>query len=63
MLVWDATCSDTYAPSHISIAVRGAGTVSAQAERLKMAKYEHQDLSHFFVPFAVENVRSARRGS
>ena len=54
MLVWDATCPDTYAPSHISIAVRGAGTVAAQAERLKMAKYEHLASSHFFVPFAVE---------
>ena len=54
MLVWDATCPDTYAPSHISIAVRGAGTVAAQAERVKMAKYEHLASSHFFVPFAVE---------
>ena len=35
MLVSNATCSDTNAPSHISIAVRGAGTVAAQAERLK----------------------------
>ena len=32
--------------------MRGAGT--AQAERLKMAKYEHLDSSQFFVPFAVE---------
>ena len=54
MLVWDATCPDTYAPFHISIAVTGAGTVAAQAERLKMAKYEHLDSNHFFVPFAVE---------
>ena len=54
MLVWDATCPDTYAPSHISIAARGAGTVAAQAERVKLAKYEHLDSSHFFMPFAVE---------
>ena len=54
MLVLDATCPDTYAPSHIPIAMRGAGTVAAQAERLKMAKYEYLDSSHFFVPFAVE---------
>ena len=44
----------TYTPSHIPIAVRGTGTVAAQAERLKMAKYEHLNSSHFFVPFAVE---------
>ena len=54
MFVWAATCPDTYAPSHISIAVRGAGTVAAQAERLKMAKYEQLDSSPFFVPFAEE---------
>ena len=35
-----------HSPSHISIAVRGAGTVAAQAERLKMAKCEHLDSSH-----------------
>ena len=54
MLVWDAMCPDTYAPSHFPIGVRGAESVAAQAERLKMAKYEHLDSSHFFVPFAVE---------
>ena len=54
MLVWDATCPDTYAPSHIPTSVRGAGTVAAQAERLKMLKYEHLNSSHFFVTFAVE---------
>ena len=41
VLVWDATCPDTYAPSHIPAAVRGAGTVAAQAERVKLAKYAH----------------------
>ena len=46
VLVSNATCSDTNAPSHIAIAVRGAGTVAAQAERLKMAKCEHLDSSH-----------------
>ena len=54
MLVWDATCPDTYAPSHISDATREAGAVAAQAERLKNAKYTHLVLSHHFVPFAIE---------
>ena len=56
MLVWDATCPDTYAPSHISDASREAGAVAvaAQAERLKNAKYTHLVLSHHFVPFAIE---------
>ena len=32
ILVWDATCPDTHAPSHVSAAVKGAGVVAAQAE-------------------------------
>ena len=54
MLVWDATCPDTFAPSHVSAAVRGAGVVAAQAEQVKRAKYAHLDTSHHFVPFVVE---------
>ena len=54
VLVWDATCPDTYAPSHVSAAAREAGAVAAQAEHLKIAKYCHLESSHHFVPFAVE---------
>ena len=54
VLVWDATCPDTHAPSHVSAAVRGAGVVAAQAEQSKVAKYGHLDTSHHFVPFVVE---------
>ena len=62
VLVWAATCPDTYAPSHIPAAVRGAGTVAAQAERVKLAKYAHLNSTHCFVPFAVET-SGARRSS
>ena len=54
MLVRDATCPDTFAPSHIPAAVRGAGAVAAQAEQVKVSKYAHLDTSHHFVPFVVE---------
>ena len=54
MLVWDATCPDTFAPSHISAVVRGAGVVAAQAEQVKVSKYAHLDTCHHFVPFVVE---------
>ena len=54
VLVWDATCPDTYAPSHISAAAKGAGAVAAQAEHLKISKYAHLESSHLFVPIAVE---------
>ena len=32
VLVWDATCPDTLAPSHLSTAVREAGAVVMDAE-------------------------------
>ena len=54
MLIWDATCPDTYAPSHISATARGAGAVAAQAKHLKISKYTHLESSHLFVPIAVE---------
>ena len=54
VLVWDASCPVTHAPSHLSAAVRGPGVVAAQAEQLKRAKYAHLDMSHHFVPFVVE---------
>ena len=52
--MWDATCLDTYAPSHLSAAAREAGAVAAQAEQLKNAKYAHLASSHHFVAFAME---------
>ena len=54
MLVCDATWPDTYAPSHVSVAAREAGTMAAKAEHLKCAKYVTLKVSHLFVPFAVE---------
>lgn len=54
--MWNATCPDTFAPSHLSFAVRGDGVVAAQAEQLKNAKYSHLDSSHYFVPFVVETL-------
>ena len=54
MLLWDATCPNTFAPSHISAAVRGAGVMAAQAEQVKVFKYAHPDTSHHFVPFVIE---------
>ena len=35
LLVWDATCSDTYAPSHLAQSTMAAGAVASQAEDLK----------------------------
>ena len=35
LLVWDATCPDTFAPSYVSNATREAGAVAALAEERK----------------------------
>ena len=56
VLVWDATCPDTLAPSYSALATREAGAVAAEMERRKKAKYSHLDSSHFFVPVAVETL-------
>ena len=54
VLVWDVTCPDTYAPSHISVETREAGAVAAQAEQRKRLKYVELETSHHFVPVAME---------
>ena len=43
-----------FAPSHRSIAVRGAGEVASQAERLKHSKYTALEAKFHFVLVAVE---------
>ena len=53
-MVWDATCPDTFAPSHVAHAAREAGTVASQAERNKCQKYALLCTSHHFVPIAIE---------
>ena len=50
----DATCSDTYAPSNIGVAVTGAGAVAEKSEQHKICKYSHLDSSYMFTPMAVE---------
>ena len=53
-LVWDATCPDTFAPSHVALAAREAGLVASQAEKAKTQKYALLGSSHHFVPIAIE---------
>ena len=54
LLVWDATCPDTFAPSYVSNSTREAGTVAALAEERKCIKYSQLDSSHHFEPVAIE---------
>ena len=54
LLLWDATCPDTYAPSYSPNATSEAGAVATQAEERKEAKYAHLNPVHSFSPVAIE---------
>ena len=56
LLDWNATCSDTYAPSHLAQSTMAAGAVASQAEDRKKAKYSYLE-GHpgiCFTPIAYE---------
>ena len=51
-LIWDATVTDTFAPSYLHLAVREAGAVAAAAEERKKIKYSNLTscASYYFTP-------------
>ena len=53
-LIWDATCSDTFAPTYSSMASIRAGAVADAAETRKAAQYRHLLATHIFAPVAIE---------
>jgi len=56
LLVWDATCPDTLAPSYRGIASIRSGAVAAAAEERKEAKYMGLDQCNLFTPIAIETL-------
>ena len=52
-LVWDVTCPDTYAASHMILAMRENGTVAALTEK-KTIKYGELARTHYVAPLVVE---------
>ena len=55
LLVWDAKCVDTYAPSYCRVASQEAGAVADQAERRKSNKYSNVDPNmYLFAPVVME---------
>jgi len=54
LLVWDATCSDTFAPSYADQASTAGGEVAARAEARKCTKYSAHSVTHTFTPVAIE---------
>uniref|UniRef100_A0A2A4JCX9 Uncharacterized protein n=1 Tax=Heliothis virescens TaxID=7102 RepID=A0A2A4JCX9_HELVI len=59
-LVWDATCVDTLAPTHLPRTACCAGSAAAQAENLKQRKYSSLIGICMFEPF--EGLKLSDRG-
>ena len=55
ILVWDAPCPDTLAPSHQALALREGGALANNAESKKHAKYSRLESTHILMP-AVETL-------
>ena len=49
LLVWDATCSDTFAASNVRVAVTKSSAMAEKAEQLKVTKYIHLDFFDMLV--------------
>ncbi|XP_047997279.1 uncharacterized protein LOC125234903 [Leguminivora glycinivorella] len=56
VLVWDATCVDTLAPSHLHGTTKKAGAAAEAAETNKRRKYGGLDANYNFVAFGVETL-------
>ena len=55
-MVWDFTCPDTLATSHLNHAVLGPGKVATDAENRKTSKYRSLAALYSFTPVAVETL-------
>ena len=55
-LVWDFTCPDTLAPSHLRSTATEAGSAAKEAEERKVSKYRSIAAYHTFIPVAVETL-------
>ena len=62
-LIWDATCSDTYAQAYLPLATNRSGAVAGSVESKKQALYSHLQSTHTFVQVAVETTRAFGTGS
>ena len=56
LLVWDATCPDTFAASYRTHATSEPGRVAALAEDRKVDKYRDLPRSHLFCPLSIETM-------
>ena len=58
-LVWDATCTDTFAPSNLRFSTRQAGGAAEEKAWRKVRKYQSLiNQNYTFIPFAAETLGS-----
>ena len=57
-LVWDFTCCDTFASTHIKDTSKVPGSAAEKAEKAKLSKYEDIRRDYYMVPIAVETLGS-----
>jgi hypothetical protein len=62
-LLWDVTCSDTFAPSYRQIALKGTSGVAIAAEKRKVQKYQHYTQNYIFQPVGVETLGAMGTGA
>jgi hypothetical protein len=55
-LVWDFTCPDTFAHSHLNSAVCEAGVVATEADIRERLKHSSFSVIYCFVPIAIETL-------
>ena len=55
-LVWDFTCPNTLAASHLNRAVLGSGIVANDTESRKSTKYSSLSALYCFIPIAIETL-------
>ena len=55
-LVWDFTCVDTMARSHLKETCKQPGAVAKNAEKVKNDKYKNLQRDYYLVPVAVETL-------
>ena len=54
--MWDYTCSDTFASSHIAATSKEAGKAALKAEKKKLTHYANLAPTHIIMPVAMETL-------
>ena len=57
-LVWDYTCADSLAWSHVQSTSNKAGKAAEESEKRKLAKYDYLTRDYLFLPIASETLGS-----